>query len=189
MRSNPGLELKLCRGNIRTRLAKLDAGEFDGLILALAGLERLELHDRASKILSIEAFPPCAGQGAVLLETRADDIVARDWIERLNHTQTFIEMTCERALISASGGSCQTAVGAVAIWGDKQLSVIAQGLSSSGDKSWKTTRDLPLPRPKNLAEYAPPSDLETLRQQAEKFGAAIGNQMRKEAGHYLELET
>ena len=110
----PDLELRDVRGNIDTRLRKLRQGEFDALVLARAGLERLGLADQATEVLRAPRLLPAVGQGALGLETRADDEPARRQAELLNDAGTFQAVTAERAMLAALRGGC---LAPIAAWG------------------------------------------------------------------------
>lgn len=108
----PELQVKPLRGNVQTRLRKLDEGEYDAIILAAAGLERLGLHERIKTVLSPAESLPAAGQGALGIEIAAqrDDLMTL--LAPLNDAQTVACVTAERALARALGGSCQVPLAA-----------------------------------------------------------------------------
>jgi hydroxymethylbilane synthase len=107
------------RGNVETRLKKLDAGEVDATLLALAGLKRLGLADAATSIFSVDEFLPAVGQGAIAVETRENDSRTRDLVAPLNDADTMTALTAERALLAALDGSCRTPIaGHAAVAGD-----------------------------------------------------------------------
>ena len=110
MRARRDLRLKPLRGNVETRLRKLDSGDVDATILALAGLKRLGLAEQATRIMSVEEFLPAAGQGAIGIEARADDSRARELLARIDHADTSIAVSCERAFLAALDGSCTTPI-------------------------------------------------------------------------------
>ena len=105
----PDLIVENLRGNVQTRLKKLD--EFDAIILAVAGLKRLELEDRITEIFAVEKILPAVGQGAIAIEIRNDDPRIQNMIEPLNDVETFIETSAERAFLDRVGGSCQVPIG------------------------------------------------------------------------------
>ena len=111
-RMRPDLQVVSLRGNVETRLRKLDAGEIDATLLALAGLRRLGLADAASSIFSVDEFLPAAGQGAIAVETRADDARTRDLVAGINDEDTMAALTAERAFLAALDGSCKTPIAA-----------------------------------------------------------------------------
>jgi hydroxymethylbilane synthase len=103
----PDLAIKDLRGNVDTRLRKLDEGQYTAVILASAGLRRLGLSDRISAAIPTDLMLPAVGQGAIGIEIRADDAAAGDVLKKLNHEPTRIACTAERALLRALGGGCQ----------------------------------------------------------------------------------
>lgn len=108
----PDLETVLLRGNVETRLRKLDEGEADATILALAGLKRLGLEGRATAILAPEEFLPAAGQGAIAIETRAGDDAARQAVALINDADTETALIAERAFLAELDGSCRAPIAA-----------------------------------------------------------------------------
>lgn len=110
----PHLQVKPLRGNLQTRLRKLDDGEFDAIILAAAGLKRLELADRIRTILPPEQSLPAVGQGALGIEIRADREDLKTLLAPLNHAETADCVTAERALSLKLNGSCQVPLGGFA---------------------------------------------------------------------------
>lgn len=114
----PDLQIKNLRGNVETRLKKLDAGEFDAIILAAAGLERLSYSSRIRELMT--QIIPAAGQGALAIETRADDKEIFSLVQKLNDDKTCAAVKIEREFLREVGGSCQIPVGIFAqIDGDK----------------------------------------------------------------------
>lgn len=105
----PDLQIKNLRGNVDTRLKKLDAGEFDAIILAAAGLERLGYNSRINQILT--QIIPAAGQGALAVEIRADDNKTFDAVKFLNDVETCASTKIERDFLQVVGGGCQVPVG------------------------------------------------------------------------------
>jgi hydroxymethylbilane synthase len=110
-RARPDLRVVPLRGNVETRLRKLDDGEVDATILALAGMKRLGLVEHATKIMSADEFLPAVGQGAIGIEARADDTRTRDLLARIDHADTSIALACERAFLAVLDGSCKTPIG------------------------------------------------------------------------------
>lgn len=117
----PHLEVLPIRGNVGTRLRKLDAGEFDALVMASAGLKRLELHDRIRSIIPAEVSLPSPGQGALGIEIRADNAVMHEALAFINDPHTRACCTAERAVSRALGGSCQVPLAAYAIVEGEEL--------------------------------------------------------------------
>ena len=125
----PDLQIFPLRGNVDTRLRKLEEGEYDAIILASAGLNRLGLTQRIREILSAEVMCPAAGQGALGIEIRAGDAEIREHLEFLNHGSTRTSTIAERALLNELGGGCQVPIGAFAeVEGDtvKLVGVVAR---------------------------------------------------------------
>jgi hydroxymethylbilane synthase len=113
-RRRPGLVAEDLRGNVPTRLRKLDEGRFDAVVLAAAGLNRLGLGDRIDTLLAPDSFLPAPGQGALAVEIRADDEATRRLVEPLDDAATRAATTAERALLRRLEGGCQVPVGALA---------------------------------------------------------------------------
>ncbi|WP_237059131.1 hydroxymethylbilane synthase [Microbulbifer sediminum] len=109
----PDLQVKFLRGNVNTRLAKLDAGEFDAIILASAGLLRLEMRERIRDFIAPEIMLPAGGQGAVGIESRLDPELDR-LLAPLHHPDTADRLAAERALVARLNGSCQIPIGCYA---------------------------------------------------------------------------
>jgi hydroxymethylbilane synthase len=104
----PDLDVSPLRGNVQTRLRKLESGEVDATLLAIAGLNRLGLAQHATHIMPAEEFLPAVAQGAIGIETRGDDNRTRQFVAPINHAPTFIAVACERAFLTALDGSCKT---------------------------------------------------------------------------------
>ena len=107
--------IKDLRGNVDTRLRKLDEGQYDALILASAGLRRLGLANRISAAISTDEMLPAVGQGAIAIETRADNEFALETVNRLNHRETRLACLAERAFLRELGGGCQFPIAAHAV--------------------------------------------------------------------------
>lgn len=112
--SRPDLVIRSLRGNVGTRLGKLDAGEYDAIILAVAGLQRLGLESRIRQPLSPEQSLPAVGQGAVGIECRMDDECTLALLAPLNHPETAVRVTAERAMNTRLEGGCQVPIGSYA---------------------------------------------------------------------------
>jgi hydroxymethylbilane synthase len=130
--ARPDLTLVPMRGNIETRLERLQLGEFDAIVLAQAGLERLALSSRFVEILDKRIMLPAVGQGALGLETRRDDLVTQRIVHRLNDTCTFQSVAAERALLARLRGGCMAPVGAWARFERDQLQLDAVVLHPEG---------------------------------------------------------
>ena len=117
----PDLEVTFLRGNVNTRLAKLDAGEYDAIILASAGLKRLEMADRITSYLAPEVMLPAGGQGAVGIECRIDDAETIALIKPLHHIPTAEQVLAERAVNARLEGGCQVPIGSFAVHQGEKL--------------------------------------------------------------------
>ena len=106
----PTAEILSLRGNVNTRLAKLDAGEYDAIILAAAGLKRLGLSERITQYLSSEQSLPAIGQGAIGIECRTDDTRVHEYLSVLHDTTTSLRITAERAMNQRLNGGCQVPI-------------------------------------------------------------------------------
>ena len=126
------LTLANLRGNVNTRLAKLDHGEFDAIILAAAGLRRLGLSDRIRALLPVQEILPAAGQGALGIECRANDQAVQALIAPLHHAQTAQCVWAERAVCRQLNGGCQVPIGAYATQHGDKLSLHALVASNDG---------------------------------------------------------
>jgi hydroxymethylbilane synthase len=110
----PGLRLVDIRGNVDTRLAKLDEGQYDAIVLAEAGLKRLGLAERITELVDSEIMLPAVGQGALGLETRSDDEATRAALASLDHAETHAAVVAERAMLATLRGGC---LAPIAAWG------------------------------------------------------------------------
>ena len=117
----PDLKIQFLRGNVNTRLAKLDAGEYDAIILAAAGLIRLGFEDRIRSSISAEDSLPAGGQGAVGIECRSADSDVHALLAPLHHRETALRVTAERALNKHLNGGCQVPIACYALLEDDQL--------------------------------------------------------------------
>ena len=116
----PDLEVAELRGNVPTRVRKVDDGQVHGAILAAAGLHRLGAHQRIAAYLDAPHWLPAAGQGAIAVQGRADDTELRPVLESLDHDHTRIAIRAERAFLAALEGGCQVPIGALAVEHDGQ---------------------------------------------------------------------
>ena len=120
------------RGNLDTRLQKLDAGEYDVLVLAAAGLKRLGLSHRIAATLSVEQCLPAPGQGAIAVEIRESDLLVSSLVTRCLDIRSKTAVSAERALVAGLGGDCQTPIGAFAQFIDEKLELRAAVTSLDG---------------------------------------------------------
>lgn len=103
------------RGNVPTRIERLSAGAYDGIVLAAAGVKRLGLAAHISAYLPVEQFPPAVSQGAIVAVTRSDDEAVAQWVRALDHSPTHLATAAERALLRRIEGGCQVPLGALAL--------------------------------------------------------------------------
>ena len=118
----PDIQVKNLRGNINTRLKKIEAGTFDATFLAVAGLKRLGLSDKITRILDAEEMLPAVCQGALGLECRQNDEQICELLTRVNHPETYRCVEAERAFLKVLDGSCQTPIGGLAVLNGSKFS-------------------------------------------------------------------
>ncbi|MBZ9656551.1 hydroxymethylbilane synthase [Phyllobacterium lublinensis] len=119
-RARPDLKVVNFRGNVETRLRKLDAGDVDATFLAYAGLRRLGLGEAATELMDVKTFPPAPGQGAITVESRIGDQRIDALLGPLNHRPTSTALVCERAFLAGLDGSCRTPIAGLAtVSGDR----------------------------------------------------------------------
>jgi hydroxymethylbilane synthase len=140
-RLRPDLTVVPIRGNVDTRLRKLDEGEVDATLLALAGLKRLGLTHALSSIFSVDEFLPAAGQGIVAIETRADDVATRALIEAINHPETATALAAERAFLAVLDGSCRTPIAGHAVIEAGRLRLRGLIAKPDGSESFECARE------------------------------------------------
>ncbi|MDG1733669.1 MAG: hydroxymethylbilane synthase [Thalassotalea sp.] len=129
----PDLDIRDLRGNVNTRLAKLDDGQYDAIILAAAGLIRLEMPERIREFIAPEVMLPANGQGAVGIECRIDDERIKSLLAPLEHKETRVRVLAERAMNRALEGGCQVPIGSYAVINNEQLHI--RGLVGAIDGS------------------------------------------------------
>ncbi|AZO10691.1 MULTISPECIES: hydroxymethylbilane synthase [unclassified Mesorhizobium] len=134
-RMRPDLEVVMFRGNVQTRLRKLDEGVADGTILAYAGLKRLGLDNVITDLMSLEAFPPAPGQGAIGIESRIGDSAVDRMLAAIRHAPTGQALACERAFLAALDGSCRTPIAGHATVSGEMLTFAGLIISPDGRES------------------------------------------------------
>jgi hydroxymethylbilane synthase len=139
-RLRPDLRVAVFRGNVQTRLRKLDEGEVDATLLALAGLKRLGLEREATAILPLDRFPPAIGQGAIGIETRESDARTRDLLAPIADRDTRIALDTERAFLAALDGSCRTPIAGLATVDGDALHFRGMILRPDGSEVFETAR-------------------------------------------------
>ena len=143
----PDLKLVELRGNVETRLRKLDERELDAIILAEAGLVRLGLADRITELLDVGWMLPAVGQGAIGLECRTADADSRHLAEGLNDADTWARVLAERAMLAALGGGCLVPIGATSRVADGLLTVRGAVLDPAGTRQVVGTHSGPASTP------------------------------------------
>jgi hydroxymethylbilane synthase len=146
----PDLDIHPLRGNVDTRLRKLERGEYDAIILAASGLTRLGKMELVKQIIPMEIMCPAAGQGALAVEIREGDSVTRQYLEFLNDAAARAATTCERALLNRLGGGCQVPIGAYAAVRDGKLHLEGVVADPDGSKVLRESRDGELNDPGRL---------------------------------------
>ncbi|MBA4794789.1 MAG: hydroxymethylbilane synthase [Phenylobacterium sp.] len=173
LHARPDLDVQMLRGNVGTRMAKLEAGEFDAIILALSGLKRLGLDGAAKSFIDPVARPPAPGQGALAIETRESDF-DKPWVAALRDSATTIAVSAERGAMAALESSCRTPIGAYSQLSGDRLSLIVEALSPDGRLRFRREGEIVLPA----------SDREAA---ARALGLELGAALRDEAGDSIVL--
>ena len=137
----PDLHIHPLRGNVDTRLRKLESGEYDAIILAAAGLNRLGKTQLVRQVISADVMTPAAGQGALGIEIRRGDIATRQLLAFLDDAAAHATTTCERALLNKLGGGCQVPIGAFAEMQHGRIRLNALVAHPNGTKILRESRD------------------------------------------------
>jgi hydroxymethylbilane synthase len=143
-RLRPDLNIVPLRGNVETRLRKLDEGEMDATILALAGLKRLGRADAATAILEPHDFLPAVGQGAIALQARENDETTREALAAINHPTTLTALFAERAFLEVLDGSCRTPIAGHAIIVGDRVQFRGMIIRPDGSEALETAREGPV---------------------------------------------
>lgn len=138
LRARPDLEIGLLRGNVDTRLGKLDGGDLDAILLAYAGLKRLGFGDRPTALLDPEVWLPALAQGAIGIEIRDDDARTRAAVMPLHDEATALALSCERAFQAALDGSCRTPIAGLATYENGTLRFRGEVIAPDGRDSVAT---------------------------------------------------
>lgn len=141
LRQRPDLKIVPLRGNVETRLKKIGEGQADATLLALAGLKRLGLTKHAAAVLSIDEFLPAVGQGAIGIETRADDENTRTMLAAINHPATAVALAAERAFLAVLDGSCRTPIGGHATVTGDVVRFRGMIVKPDGSEAFETKRE------------------------------------------------
>ena len=150
----PDLNFKLIRGNIDTRIKKLDEDQYDSIILAKAGLVSLSIENRISEVFECKKIVPPAGQGTIVLQSREDDDKLNSILSKINHFETSIEAKVERKILSVLEGDCNTAAGIYANIKGKNVNIIAELFSDDGDKKFTYKDECKIEEALKIAEKA-----------------------------------
>ena len=169
LRYRPDLAVVPIRGNVGTRLRKLEAGELDAIVLALSGLARLDLIAHATEILAHEVMLPAVGQGALAIECRADDEMVRRLVEPLHDPVSAACVGAERAMLVALDGSCRTPIAGLAEAENGRLRLEGRLLKQDGSDEVRGTRQ------GAIAD-------------AEAIGLELGRELRRRAGFGFVLD-
>ena len=172
--ARPDLGVVTLRGNVDTRLKKLEAGEADATFLAYAGLKRLGLAERATALVDPNEAPPAACQGAIAITTRADDKTTSGELAPLEDHAARIEVEAERAFLAALDGSCRTPIGALARANGASLSFVGETLTPDGTARWRRVETIMLG-----------GDPLT---EARALGRRLGDDIRREAGDAIVMD-
>ena len=170
----PDLDVQMLRGNVDTRLAKLAAGEADAILLAYAGLKRLDLGHLPKSLIDPEDAPPAPGQGALAIETREADRDA-PWVAALRCEPTTLAVAAERGALAALEGSCRTPIGAYARFEGGVLKLVVEALSPDGAFRFRHAGEAELSRLSDPAASA------------RDLGLSLGRAVKDEAGDAIVL--
>ncbi|WP_041375316.1 hydroxymethylbilane synthase [Polymorphum gilvum] len=140
-RLRPDIEVVMYRGNVQTRLQKLEDGAVDATLLAYAGLRRLGLADVVTSLLDTDAFLPAVGQGAICIESRVEDAATLGLLAAIHDRETEIRLTAERAFLAELDGSCRTPIGGLARIDGDRLSLAGIILRPDGSEAHEIARE------------------------------------------------
>lgn len=168
LHQRPDLNVKLLRGSVQTRLARIADGQFDATFLALAGLTRLGLTRHVRSIVDADAMPPACCQGALAITCREDDMPTRMALLHLNQPELEFVTSTERAFLGALDGSCRTPIGGLATLEGGTLRFTGEVLSADGKQRWRRSQAIALGADAASA--------------CEALGRGIGEAIRAEAG-------
>lgn len=152
LHQRPDIQISDLRGNINTRIKKYIESDWEAIILARAGVERIGFDDMISRVLPIYEMIPAVGQGALAVESRSSDNEIKKILSRINHRETELAVRCERAYLDALGGGCSTPIGAYAKLIDNKLEIKAMAASPDGQKYYKNSLTGPMENPEELGK-------------------------------------
>jgi hydroxymethylbilane synthase len=153
-RMRPDISVVTFRGNVQTRLRKLEEGVVDGTILANAGLKRLQMADVVTDLMPLEKFPPAPGQGAICIESRIGDVRVEQMLASINDRETNLALLCERAFLAALDGSCRTPIAGYATVEDDKMHFSGLILSPDGRTAFDVAMDGGVGAPESLGRRA-----------------------------------
>jgi len=142
-RLRPDIELLELRGNVPTRIERMKNGDYDAIILAAAGVRRLNLDQHISELLSVEEFPPAVSQGAIGVCMRTGDAEAGRWLQKLDNRASRLATTAERALLRRLEGGCQVPLGALGTLDGETLRLHAAVCALDGTKILQARSEMP----------------------------------------------
>jgi len=148
--ARPDLRLELLRGNVDTRLRRLDESELDAILLACAGLERLGIAQQVTEQLSLDLSLPAVGQGVIGIECREDDTRSRKALQVLHHAESCTRLNAERAFAATLGGSCHSPIAAHATLDGATLTLRGFIGAPDGSETWRDHASGPATRPEAL---------------------------------------
>ena len=151
---NKNIKVVNIRGNVDTRIKKIESGEYDGAVLAMAGLKVLNLENYVKEIFSLKDFLPTAGQGIIAVQCRDNDEEIKNILKKINHNETKICALAERNFLKTLGGDCDTAVGCHVILNRDTLELNAQLFSDDGKKVFNVKKSGKVNEPKLLGKLA-----------------------------------
>ncbi len=172
LHARPDLDVQMLRGNVDTRLAKLDAGQADAILLAYSGLRRLGLGHLPQSLIDPVERPPAPGQGALAIETRVGDCDA-PWVQAIRHTASSIAVAAERGAMMALEGSCKTAIGAHAWFEGARLKLVVEALTPDGRRRFRHAGEADL------------TELDDREASARDLGLSLGLAVKAEGGDAL----
>jgi len=146
------LNFKLIRGNIDTRIKKLNDGFYDAIILSYAGIKSLKIENQISEIFSVDDIIPSAGQGIISIQCRKDDEKIRSILKKINHHETYQRAYAERNVLKVLEGDCETAVGAHAVIHEKKIILEAELFSLDGTERFYEKKSAETEKAKELGK-------------------------------------
>lgn len=169
LHARPDLQIEMLRGNVDTRLRKLQENHFDAVVLAASGLKRLGLSEHITELLSVDVSLPAIGQGALGIEGREDDSFVRNLVSRFEHRPTRVMVTAERALLTRLEGGCQVPIAGHAVFYGEELTLDGLVVSVDG---------------KRYVRYS----LSGSAQEAESLGTKVAEELLDRGGHQILQE-